>query len=269
MPHAWANVTKDPMPTRTCLITGGSSGIGRATAHLAAQAGYRVVIASLPAHFEDSRRVVDEISRPDLRAVALQGDVGVKADIERIFNEAQAAVGPLSALVNCAGVYRQARVDEMDYDELASMIAVNVTGVMYCCREAARRMSTRNGGAGGAIVNVTSLAVTIGGRPGAAAYAGSKAAIDNFTIGFAREVAAEGIRVNSVRPGVTATGMTTNLAQDADLRRRVEASMPLGRIGQPEEVAEPIVWLISDKASLVTGATINAGGGGFLVAGIA
>jgi len=260
---------EDPMRTRTCLITGGSSGIGRATAHLAAQAGYRVVIASLPAHYEDSLRVAEEISRPGLRGVALQGDVGVKADIERIFEEAQAAAGPLSALVNCAGVYRQARVEALDYDELAAMIAVNVTGVMYCCREAARRMSTRHGGAGGAIVNVTSLAVTIGGRPGAAAYAGSKAAIDNFSTGFAREVAAEGIRVNTVRPGVTATGMTTNLAQDPDLRRRVEASMPLGRIGQPEEVAELIVWLLSDKASLVTGAHVNAGGGGFLVAGIA
>ena len=257
------------MDTRTCLITGGSSGIGRATAHLAAQAGYRVVVASLPAHYEDSLRVAKEISRPGLRGVALRGDVGVKADIERIFEEAQAAVGPLSALVNCAGVYRQARVEALDYDELAAMIAVNVTGVMYCCREATRRMSTRNGGAGGAIVNVTSLAVTIGGRPGASAYAGSKAAIDNFSIGFAREVAAEGIRVNTVRPGVTATGMTTNLTQDADLRRRVEASMPLGRIGQPEEIAELIVWLLSDKASLVTGAHVNAGGGGFLVAGIA
>lgn len=259
---------EDPMDTRTCLITGGSSGIGRATAHLVAQAGYRVVIASLPAHYADSQRVAEEISRPGQRAIALQGDVGVKADIERIFEETQAAVGPLSALVNCAGVYLQARVEALDYDELATMIAINVTGVMYCCREAARRMSTRNGGTGGAIVNVTSLAVTIGGRPGASAYAGSKAAIDNFSTGFAREVAAEGIRVNTVRPGVTATGMTIKLAQDPDLRRRVEASLPLGRIGQPEEVAELIVWLLSDKASLVTGAHVNAGGGGFLVAGM-
>ena len=256
------------MEPRTVLITGGASGIGRATAQLAAQAGYRVVIADLPANFAVSQRLAEEISLPELRAVALQGDVGVKADIERIFEEAQAAVGSLSALVNCAGVYREARVEALDYDQLAAMIAVNVTGVMYCCREAARRMSTRGGGVGGAIVNVTSLAVTIGGRPGAAAYAGSKAAIDNFTIGFAREVAGEGIRVNTVRPGVTATGMTTALAEDPDLRRRVEASMPLGRIGQPEEVAEPILWLLSDKASLVTGANINAGGGGFLVAGM-
>ena len=260
---------EDCMEPRTVLITGAASGIGRATAHLAAKAGYRVVIADLSANFAASQRVAEEISRPALRAVSLQGDMGVRADIERIFKEAQAAVGSLSALVNCAGVYRQARVQELDYDELAAMIAVNVTGVMYCCREAAWRMSTRNGGAGGAIVNVTSLAVTIGGRPGASAYAGSKAAIDNFSTGFAREVAAEGIRVNTVRPGVTATGMTTALAEDADLLRRVEASMPLGRIGQPEEVAELIVWLLSDKASLVTGAHVNAGGGGFLVAGIA
>ena len=129
-------------------------------------------------------------------------------------------------------------------------------------------MSTRHGGAGGAIVNVSSMAATIGGRPGASAYAASKTAVDVFTTGFAREVAAEGIRVNTVRPGVTATAMTAHLERDPALRRKVEDSIPSGRIGQPEEVAEVILWLLSGKASLVTGAHVNAGGGGFQVVGV-
>ena len=129
-----------------------------------------------------------------------------------------------------------------------------------------RRMSNVLGGSGGAIVNVSSMAATIGGRPGACAYAASKGAVDVFTTGFAREVAGQGIRVNTVRPGVTATGMTPQLELDADLRRRVEASIPMGRIGQPQEVAALIVWLLSAEASFVTGAHVNVGGGGFLVA---
>lgn len=256
------------MASQTCLITGGSSGIGRATARMAAQAGYRVAIASPPEHFEDSLKVVHEMKAAGAHAVALQADVSSQLDIERIFKEAEAAVGPLSALVNCAGVYREARVEDLDFSDLSYMIAVNVTGVMYCCREAARRMSLRKGGLGGAIVNVSSMAATIGGRPGASAYAGSKAAIDTFTTGFAREVAAEGIRVNTVRPGVTATAMTASLETNHEIRKRVESSIPLGRIGQPEEVAELILWLLSDKATLVTGAHVNVGGGGFHVAGI-
>ena len=257
------------MALQTCLITGGSSGIGRATARLAARAGYRVAIASLAEHFEDSLNVVREIEASGMQAVALRGDVSSRSDIERIFLEADAALGPLCALVNCAGIYREARVEDLGFDDLAYMVAVNVTGVMYCCREAVRRMSVRRGGLGGAIVNVTSMAVTIGGRPGASAYAGSKGAIDVFTTGFAREVAAEGIRVNTVRPGVTATAMTAHLEADPERRKRVESSIPLGRIGQPEEVAELILWLLSDKAALVTGAHVNAGGGGFHVAGMA
>lgn len=256
------------MTTPTCLITGGSSGIGRATALLTARSGYRVAIASLPAHFEDSLRVAREISTAGGHAVALQGDVSSKSDIERLFSEADAALGPLSMLVNCAGSYLESRVDELDFDTLNYMISVNFTGLVYCCSEAARRMSNRMGGLGGAIVNVSSMAATIGGRPGASAYAGSKAAVDTFTTGFAREVADQGIRVNSVRPGVTASTMTAHLQSDPELRKRVEASIPLGRIGQPEEVAELILWLLSDKASLVTGAHVNVGGGGFHVVGV-
>ena len=251
-----------------CLITGGSSGIGRATALLATRGGYRVAIACLPAHFEDALQVAQEISAAGGHAVALQGDVSSRLDIERLFNETDAALGPLSMLVNCAGSYLESRVEELDFEALSHMIAVNFTGVVYCCREAVRRMSNRRGGSGGAIVNVSSMAATIGGRPGASAYAGSKAAVDTFTTGFAREVADQGIRVNSVRPGVTASAMTAHLQADPELRKRVEASIPLGRIGQPEEVAELILWLLSNKASLVTGAHVNVGGGGFHVVGV-
>ena len=254
--------------TPSCLITGGSSGIGRATALKAAHAGYRVAIASLPQHAGDSMRVVEQIQGDGGQAVALQGDVSLRADIERFFTDAESAIGPLSAVVNCAGIYYESRVDAYDFEKLAHLIAVNFTGVVYCCKEAAKRMSTRHGGAGGAIVNVSSMAATIGGRPGASAYAGSKGAVDVFTTGFAREVAAEGIRVNTVRPGVTATAMTAHLANDAELRKRVEASIPTGRVGQPQEVAELIVWLLSAQASLVTGAHVNAGGGGFQVVGV-
>lgn len=253
---------------KTCLITGGSSGIGRATARLAARAGYQVGIAALPEHYEDSQRLARELSAEGGVATALQGDVAVRSDIERLFGEVEVRLGPLSALVNCAGIYREARVEALDFDEIAQMMAVNAIGLMYCCREATRRMSRRNGGSGGAIVNVSSMAATVGGRPGASAYAASKGAVDVFTTGFAREVAAEGIRVNVVRPGVTATAMTSKLAADPELRQRVAASIPLGRIGQPEEVAELILWLLSDQASLVTGAHVNVGGGGFHVPGM-
>lgn len=256
------------MVNAACLITGGSSGIGRATAFKAAQAGYHVAIASLPLHAKDSEQVAAQIHAEGGKAVVLNGDVARRGDIERIFTEAEATIGRLSAVVNCAGIYYESRVDSYDYEELAHMIAVNFTAVVYCCKEAARRMATSRGGTGGAIVNVSSMAATIGGRPGASAYAGSKGAVDVFTTGFAREVAAEGIRVNTVRPGVTATAMTAHLQHDAQLRRRVEASIPNGRIGQPEEVAESIIWLLSAKASLVTGAHVNVGGGGFQVVGV-
>ena len=144
------------------------------------------------------------------------------------------------------------------------MFAVNVIGLMLCCREAARRMSTRNGGKGGAIVNVSSMAATIGGRPMSSTYAASKGAVDVFTVGFAREVAAEGIRVNAIRPGVTDTDMIESM-RSGPLRAATEATIPMHRYGRPEEVGAAIVWLLSDKASFVTGANINVGGGGFHV----
>jgi NAD(P)-dependent dehydrogenase (short-subunit alcohol dehydrogenase family) len=256
------------MSERNCLITGASSGIGRATALRAAQAGYNLAVVSLAEHLSDCEATAQAVRAHGVKALVIAADVASPADVEHMFRQADASLGPLHALVNNAGVYRESRVEDYQWDDLSIMLAVNFAATVWCCREATRRMSTRRGGPGGAIVNVSSMAATIGGRPGASAYAGSKAAVDAFTTGFAREVAAEGIRVNTVRPGVTATNMTRHLENNPDLRARVAASIPSGRIGQPEEVAELIVWLLSQQASLVTGAHINVGGGGFNVIGV-
>ncbi|MEO1105521.1 MAG: SDR family oxidoreductase, partial [Pseudomonadota bacterium] len=157
------------------------------------------------------------------------------------------------------------RVVDFEAGVLAHLMAVNIVGTMVCCREAARRMSTANGGAGGAIVNVSSMAGTIGGRPGASAYAASKAAVDAFTVGFAKEVATEGIRVNALRPGVTITDMTAAVRDNAEVRASIEATIAMNRTADPIEMAAPIVWLLSDEASFVSGARLDVSGGGFVI----
>lgn len=254
------------MTARHCLITGGSLGIGRATALMAASRGYDVSIAGLPKDAQAAQKVVREIESAGGRAVSINADVSAQADVAALFEEAERALGPLTALVNSAGMLYPSCVADFEADRLQRIFMVNVVGSMLCCREATRRMSTASGGAGGAIVNVSSMAATVGGRPGSVAYAATKAAIDCFTTGFAREVAGQGIRVNAVRPGMTVTPMTTWLQEAPDVRKRVEESVPMGRMGRPEEIAETILWLLSDAASFVTGAHVNAGGGGFQVA---
>ena len=248
-----------------CLVTGGSRGIGRATALLAAQAGWSVTVAGLTEHMGDAHEVVREIERAGGKANAVACDVSKEQDIVAMFDESERRLGPVRGLVNAAGMPHACPAVEFGFEDLSRLMTVNVVGLLICCREAARRMSTARGGQGGAIVNISSLAVTIGGRPGASAYAASKAAVDVFTTGFAREVASQGIRVNTIRPGAVATAMTANLAANPEMRRKVEESIPLGRLGRPEEIGELAVWLLSDRASLVTGAHINAGGGGFNV----
>ena len=193
-----------------------------------------------------------------------RGDIGKESDVMAMFVSAERALGPITGLVNSAGVSTNTRVDAINAHDLEHMFAVNVVGLLFCCREAARRMSTRHGGKGGSIVNVSSMAATIGGRPGASAYAASKGAVDVFTMGFAKEVAAEGIRVNVVRPGVTDTDMIEHM-RHGERRAVIEATIPMQRYGNPSEVAQAIVWLLSDQASYVTGAHINVGGGGFHV----
>lgn len=251
---------------RVMLITGGARGIGAATAKLAAAQGDAVAV-----NYERSRdraeALVAEIEGAGGRAMAVQADVAQEDQIRRMFGEVDERFGPVGALVNSAGISTaETKVADFEQATLERLLAVNVIGTMLCCREAVRRMSTAGGGAGGAIVNVSSMAATIGGRPGRSAYAASKGAVDSFTIGFAKEVAREGIRVNVVRPGMTLTDMTDAVRQNAELRARVADTIAMNRCSEPEEMARAILWLLSDEASFISGALLDASGGGFMLA---
>jgi NAD(P)-dependent dehydrogenase (short-subunit alcohol dehydrogenase family) len=255
--------------TGILLITGGSRGIGAASARLAARNGYAVAI-NYRAAKDKALALVAEIEREGGRAMAVQADVAAGEQVEAMFR-ALDDFGPLTALVNSAGisVTAQTRVADLEQSSLERMLAVNVIGTMLCCREAVRRMSTRFGGMGGAIVNVSSMAATIGGRPGRTAYAASKGAVDSFTIGFAKEVAREGIRVNALRPGMTMTDMTDAVRRDPELYARTADTIAMNRCAEPEEIARPILWLLSDEASFISGALLDGSGGGFMVGQVA
>ncbi len=249
------------------LVSGGARGIGAATARLAAAAGFDVAV-NYRADAAAAESVAAAVKAAGRRAVAVRGDVAREDDVVRLFAETDAALGPITALVNSAGVSgAKARVDQFTADDLKRLMAVNVVGTMLCCREAVRRMSTRHGGAGGAIVNVSSMAGTIGGRPGRSAYAASKAAVDAFTVGLAREVAREGIRANAIRPGMTLTDMTGALRQDPALAASVADTIAMNRVAEADEIAQPILWLLSEQASFISGACIDASGGGFMLGG--
>jgi NAD(P)-dependent dehydrogenase (short-subunit alcohol dehydrogenase family) len=249
----------------TILITGGASGIGAETARLAAARGHRVAI-NYRSRPERARELVAAIRADGGMAEAFAADMADEAAISGLFDAAERALGPIAGLVNSAGIGGGAhRVDAMPAATLDELFRVNVVGLILCCREAARRMSTAHGGKGGAIVNVSSMAATIGGRQGKSHYAASKAAVDVFTVGFAKEVAAEGIRVNAVRPGVVATDMTAAGLRDAAVRADIESTIPMGRVGAPREIATAILWLLSDEASFVSGARLDASGGGFVI----
>lgn len=249
----------------TLLITGGASGIGAETARRAAARGYGIAV-NYRSRADQAQAVVAEITAKGGKAVALQADMAQEAEIIRLFEETEKALGPVTHLVNSAGINgRNGRVADYDIAVLSRLFAVNVIGLMLCCREAARRMSTKCGGKGGAIVNVSSMAATLGGRMGSSAYAASKGAVDAFTKGFAREVAAEGIRVNSIRPGMVLTEMTEGRLGDQAFRSRVEASIPMHRIGESREIADAVLWLLSDEASFITGAMVDASGGGYII----
>ena len=247
------------------VITGGSRGIGAATARVAAGAGWDVAV-NYSENREAAEAVVADVVSAGAKGVALQADVSREADVERLFLEAESVLGAVRGLVNSAGIGGNgSRVADFRADVLERLFAVNVIGTQLCCREAVRRMSTRLGGSGGAIVNVSSMAATIGGRAGASDYAASKAAVDVFSVGLAKEVSGEGVRVNSMRPGMTMTDMTEHLRDDEKLRARIEATIPMRRIAEADEIARPIVWLLSDEASFISGACVDASGGGFLV----
>jgi NAD(P)-dependent dehydrogenase (short-subunit alcohol dehydrogenase family) len=255
--------------TEVLLITGGSRGIGAATARLAAKEGYAVAINYRAAQ-DQAEALVAEIRQDGGRAIAVGADVASQEDVEAMFREVD-AFGALGALVNSAGitVEAQTKVADLEQASLERMLAVNVIGTMLCCREAVRRMSTRFGGKGGAIVNVSSMAAEIGGRPGRTAYAASKGAVDSFTIGFAREVGREGIRVNALRPGMTMTDMTDAVRRDPELYARTADTIAMNRCAEPDEMARPILWLLSEEASFISGALLDGSGGGFMVGQVA
>lgn len=242
------------------LVTGGSRGIGAATALRAARAGYAVAV-NYHANSLAADAVVAAIRADGGTAMAVAADVAQEAQILAMFERIDAKFGPLRALVNSAGVVDVAcRVDAMPAARLQRMFQTNVIGSMLCAREAVRRMSQRHGGAGGAIVNLSSVAATLGSAGQYVDYAASKAAIDTFTVGLAREVAAEGVRVNAVRPGIIDTDIHASGGQP-DRAQRLAPQVPMERPGTADEVANAIVWLLSDEASYTTGAILDVGGG--------
>jgi len=245
---------------RIVVITGGGRGIGAACARAFARAGWDVAVGYVgdrPA----AEAVAEEVRGEGRRALAVAGDVAREADVVALFSRVDAELGRLGALVNNAGIAAEPRrVEELDARRLERMMAVNVVGAFLCAREAVRRMSTGRGGAGGAIVNVSSGAARIGSPGEYVDYAASKAAVDTMTLGLAKEVAAEGVRVNAVRPGVIETDIHARTGQP-DKPARVGPNVPLGRAGRPEEVAAAVLWLAGDEASYVTGAILDVTGG--------
>jgi NAD(P)-dependent dehydrogenase (short-subunit alcohol dehydrogenase family) len=248
------------MTDKIILVTGGSRGIGAATAQLAAVQGYAVCLSYLQ-QGEAAEQVVSAIRNSGGEAIAVQADVAVEADVVRLFKTLDRSFGRLTALVNNAGTLeRQMRVEEMDAARLNRVFATNVTGSLLCAREAIYRMSTRHGGKGGAIVNVSSAASRLGSPNEYVDYAASKGAVDTMTIGLSKEVAAEGIRVNAVRPGVIYTDIHAGGGEPGRVDR-VKDSVPMKRGGDALEVANAILWLLSDQASYTTGAFIDVTGG--------
>jgi NAD(P)-dependent dehydrogenase (short-subunit alcohol dehydrogenase family) len=244
------------MANNVILVTGGGRGIGAAICIKLASAGYAIAV-NYTSNLTAAQGVARAIRDKGGHAEAFAGDVGDPEAIGALFDRAVETLGPLTGLVNNAGIIGElARIDELESGALARLFAVNVLGVMLCAKEAARRLSTRHGGEGGAIVNISSVAARLGGLPKRIPYAATKAAVETFTKGFANEVAQEGIRVNAVAPGMTATDMST-----PEMRESALLGLPMGRLGAAEEIAEAVVWLMSPAASYVTGTVLTVSGG--------
>ncbi|WP_421762069.1 SDR family oxidoreductase [Devosia sp.] len=247
------------MHDKVMVVTGGSRGIGAATCLLAAERGYGVVV-NYAGNVAAAEAVCARIHHMGGEAVAVRGDVSLAEDVEHIFRAAD-RMGRLAALVNNAGIIAPAgRVDAMTADSIAKVLAVNVTGSMLCAGAAIRRMSSRHGGRGGGIVNLSSAAAKLGAPGTSVDYAASKGAIDTLTVGLALEVAAEGIRVNGVRPGIIETEFHA-ASGDPGRVERLAPSLPMQRAGTAEEVALAILWLLSEEAAYVTGTTVAVTGG--------
>lgn len=242
------------------LVTGASRGIGKATAILLAQSGYKVIV-----NYQRNKQAADEvistIHAAGGEAIAIKADIADELQVMAMFVEIDNAFGPVTALVNNAGIlFQQSTIEELTAERINCVLATNVTGYFLCCREAVKRMAIRHGGNGGAIVNVSSAASRLGAPGEYVDYAASKGAVDTLTTGLSVEVAAQGIRVNCVRPGFIYTEMHAS-GGEAGRVDRVKDLLPMKRGGQPEEVAQAIVWLLSDKASYVTGSFLDLAGG--------
>jgi NAD(P)-dependent dehydrogenase (short-subunit alcohol dehydrogenase family) len=245
--------------SKILIVTGGGRGIGKATSLLAAERGWDVCV-NYASDSAAADKVKQQIEAKGRKAIAVKADVSKEDDVVALFKAAD-ALGPVMGLVNNAGIlYPADRIENTNAEKLSKIFAINVIGPFLCAREAIRRMSTKHGGKGGSIVNVSSVVAHLGGPGRNVDYGSTKAAIELFTLGLAREVADEGIRVNAVKPGPTRTDMLDNPAQAGRLEEMAKV-IPMKRVGRPEEIAAPIVWLLSDEASFVTGTSIIASGG--------
>ena len=245
--------------SKTILITGASRGIGRAAAHLAGERGWTVGV-----NYVGNRAAAEEVAglvtRAGGRAIAVQGDVAREADVVSAFDAVEGAFGPLDGVVANAGIVGPSQpLADMSAERMRRMFEVNVLGAYLCAREAARRLSKSRGGRGGSLVLISSIAARLGSPFEYVDYAGSKAAVDTLTLGLSKELGAEGVRVNAVRPGVTETDIHASGGQP-DRAWRVGTTTPFGRPGRPEEIAEAIVWLLSDASSYVSGALLDVSG---------